>query len=137
MSGFLSNEGALELVSNYAVMSDSHLQSVGTTLALAIDMLCSVDKTTVSGKSRAGSKSHKEPDLVLELKCATNKTICELGIEEVTSLAQRNYEKKNAKDLVRVGLALKEAWISFKTCLESMTLFFQDGRSLARQWRSI
>jgi sorbitol-specific phosphotransferase system component IIBC len=30
-------------------------------------------------------------------------------IGEVTSLAQKGYKKKNAKDLVRVGLSLKDA----------------------------
>ncbi|KAF9325122.1 hypothetical protein BG006_011377 [Podila minutissima] len=68
-----------------------------------------VDKTTVSGKSRAGTKSKREPDLVLELKDQSNKTVCELGIGEGTSHAHRNYRKKNAKDLARIGLGLKDA----------------------------
>ncbi|KAF9103160.1 hypothetical protein BGX27_010718 [Mortierella sp. AM989] len=67
-----------------------------------------VDRTPLSGQSRVGSKSHKESDLVLELKNA-NKTVCDLGIGEVASHTQRNHAKMNSKDLVRVGLALKEA----------------------------
>lgn len=58
---------------------------------------------------RNGSSSRKEPDLALEIKDRTNKTICEVGIGEVTSHAQRAHKKKNAKDLVRVGLSLKDA----------------------------
>ncbi|KAG0059740.1 hypothetical protein BGZ89_000157 [Linnemannia elongata] len=68
-----------------------------------------VDKTTVSGKSRTGTKSKREPDLVLELKDKSNKTLCELGIGEGTSHAHKNYKKKNAKDLARIGLGLKDA----------------------------
>ncbi|KAK3836508.1 MAG: hypothetical protein JOS17DRAFT_772017 [Linnemannia elongata] len=68
-----------------------------------------VDKTTVSGKSRTRTKSKREPDLVLELKDKTNKTVCELGIGEGTSHAHKNYRKKNAKDLARIGLGLKDA----------------------------
>lgn len=64
---------------------------------------------TASGRSRNGSKSRKEPDLALEIKDRTNKTICEVGIGEVTSHAQKGLKKKNAKDLVRVGLSLKDA----------------------------
>ncbi|KAG0320828.1 hypothetical protein BG000_003445 [Podila horticola] len=52
----------------------------------------SVDKTTVSGKSRTGTRSQREPDLMLELKDKSNKTLCELGI-----------------DLARIGLGLKDA----------------------------
>ena len=33
-----------------------------------------------------------KPDLVLELKSSTNKIICELGIGEATSHAQRNHD---------------------------------------------
>lgn len=68
-----------------------------------------MDKTTVSGKSRTGTKSKREPDLVLELKDQSNKTLCELGIGEGTSHAHKNYRKKNAKDLARIGLGLKDA----------------------------
>ncbi|KAF8928396.1 hypothetical protein BGZ58_009680 [Dissophora ornata] len=68
-----------------------------------------VDSTTKSGRSRNGSKSRKEPDLALEIKDGLNKTICEVGIGEVTSHMQKGLKKKNAKDLVRVGLALKDA----------------------------
>ncbi|KAF9307716.1 hypothetical protein BG003_000308 [Podila horticola] len=68
-----------------------------------------VDKTTMSGKSRTGTKSKREPDLVLELKDQSNKTICELGLGEGTSHAHKNYRKKNAKDLARIGLGLKDA----------------------------
>lgn len=70
---------------------------------------CSVDSTTASGRLRSGSSSRKEPDLALQIKDRTNKTICEVGIGEVTSHAQKNHKKKNAKDLVRVGLSLKDA----------------------------
>ena len=68
-----------------------------------------MDKTTVSGKSRTGTKSKREPDLVLELKDQSNKPLCELGIGERTSHAHKNYRKKNAKDLARIGLGLKDA----------------------------
>ncbi|KAG0345522.1 hypothetical protein BG005_001272 [Podila minutissima] len=68
-----------------------------------------VDSMTASGRSRNGSRSRKEPDLALEIKDRTNKTICEVGIGEVTSHAQKGLKKKNAKDLVRVGLSLKDA----------------------------
>lgn len=63
----------------------------------------------MSGKSRTRTKSKREPDLVLELKDKTNKTVCELGIGEGTSHAHKNYRKKNAKDLARIGLGLKDA----------------------------
>ncbi|KAF9323223.1 hypothetical protein BGZ91_003763, partial [Linnemannia elongata] len=49
------------------------------------------------------------PDLALEIKDRTNKPICEVGIGEVTSHAQRAHKKKNAKDSVRVELSLKDA----------------------------
>ncbi|KAG0202834.1 hypothetical protein BGX33_009460 [Mortierella sp. NVP41] len=65
--------------------------------------------TTVSGKSRTGTKSKREPDLVLELKDQSSKTLCELGIGEGTSHAHKNYKKKNAKDLARIDLGLKDA----------------------------
>ncbi|KAI8594462.1 hypothetical protein EDD21DRAFT_427790 [Dissophora ornata] len=68
-----------------------------------------VDSTTESGRSRIGSKSRKEPDLALEIKDGSNKTVCEGGFGEVTSHAQKGYRKKNAKDLVRIGLSLKDA----------------------------
>ncbi|KAF9272526.1 hypothetical protein BGZ68_002331 [Mortierella alpina] len=68
-----------------------------------------IDATTSSGRLRNGSSSRKEPDLALEIKDRTNKTICEVGIGEVTSHAQKAHKKKNAKDLVRVGLSLKDA----------------------------
>ncbi|KAH7055048.1 hypothetical protein BKA57DRAFT_434661 [Linnemannia elongata] len=68
-----------------------------------------IDSTTASGRLRNGSSSRKEPDLALEIKDRTNKTICEVGIGEVTSHAQKGHKKKNAKDLVRVGLSLKDA----------------------------
>lgn len=47
--------------------------------------------------------------MALEIKDKTNKTICEVGIGEVTSHAQKSHWKKNAKDLVRIGLSLKDA----------------------------
>lgn len=47
--------------------------------------------------------------MALEIKDKTNKTICEVGIGEVTSHAQKGHWKKNAKDLVRIGLSLKDA----------------------------
>ncbi|KAF8941775.1 hypothetical protein BGZ47_007193 [Haplosporangium gracile] len=56
-------------------------------------------KITVSGKCRAGTKSKREPDLVLKLKNKTNRTVCELEIDEGTSHAHKNYKKKNARDL--------------------------------------
>ncbi|KAF9343468.1 hypothetical protein BGX34_006714, partial [Mortierella sp. NVP85] len=65
-----------------------------------------VDSTTSSGGL---SVSRKEPDMALEIKDKTNKTICEVGIGEVTSHAQKGHWKKNAKDLVRIGLSLKDA----------------------------
>ncbi|KAK3815394.1 MAG: hypothetical protein J3Q66DRAFT_208895 [Benniella sp.] len=65
-----------------------------------------VDSTTSSGRS-CGSR--KEPDMALEIKDKTNKTICEVGIGEVTSHEQKGHWKKNAKDLVRIGLSLKDA----------------------------
>ncbi|KAF9176646.1 hypothetical protein BGZ50_000162 [Haplosporangium sp. Z 11] len=68
-----------------------------------------VDSTTESGRSCSGSRSRKEPDLALEIKDGSNKTICEVGVGEVTSHAQKGHKKKNAKDLVRVGLTLKDA----------------------------
>ncbi|KAH7028522.1 hypothetical protein BKA57DRAFT_252627 [Linnemannia elongata] len=68
-----------------------------------------VDSTTESGRSRSGSRSRKEPDLALEIKDGSNKTVCEVGVGEVTSHAQKGHKKKNAKDLVRVGLSLKDA----------------------------
>ncbi|KAF9958523.1 hypothetical protein BGZ65_001378, partial [Modicella reniformis] len=64
-----------------------------------------VDKITVSGKSRTGTKSNR----VLELKNQSNKTLCELGIGEDTSHTHKNYRKNNAKDLARIGLGLKGA----------------------------
>lgn len=63
----------------------------------------------MSGMSRSGTKSKREPDLVLELKDQSNKTLCELGIEEATPHAHKNFRKKNAKDLARIGLGLKDA----------------------------
>ncbi|KAF9578551.1 hypothetical protein BGW38_005590 [Lunasporangiospora selenospora] len=68
-----------------------------------------IDSMTASGRSRTGSSSRKEPDLALEIKDRTNKTLCEVGIGEVTSHAQKGHKKKTAKDLVRVGLSLKDA----------------------------
>ncbi|KAF8942781.1 hypothetical protein BGZ47_006159, partial [Haplosporangium gracile] len=68
-----------------------------------------VDSTTESGRSRIGSRSRKEPDLALEIKDGSNKIVCEVGFGEVTSHAQKSYKKKNAKDLVRIGLSLKDA----------------------------
>ncbi|CAO3572324.1 unnamed protein product [Mortierella alpina] len=68
-----------------------------------------IDATTSSGRLRNGSSSRKEPDHALEIKDRKNKTICEVGIGEVTSHAQKAHKKKNAKDLVRVGLSLKDA----------------------------
>ncbi|KAG0331272.1 hypothetical protein BG004_001742, partial [Podila humilis] len=67
------------------------------------------DSPTVSGRLHNGSSTHREPDLALEIKDRSNKTICEVGIGEVTSHAQVKHKKKNAKDLVRVGLSLKDA----------------------------
>lgn len=64
---------------------------------------------TASGRSRNRSRSRKEPDLALEIKDRTNETICEVGIGEATSHAQKGLRKKNAKDLVQVGLSLKDA----------------------------
>lgn len=69
----------------------------------------SIDSTTESGRLRIGYKSRKEPDLALEIKDGLNKTICEVGVGEVTSHAQKVHKKKIAKDLVRVGLSLKDA----------------------------
>ncbi|KAG0345949.1 hypothetical protein BG005_001021, partial [Podila minutissima] len=68
-----------------------------------------IDSTTESGRLRIGYKSRKEPDLALEIKDGLNKTICEVGVGEVTSHAQKVHKKKIAKDLVRVGLSLKDA----------------------------
>ncbi|KAF9085226.1 hypothetical protein BGX27_003525 [Mortierella sp. AM989] len=52
-----------------------------------------VDTVTVPGNARKPAKSSREPDLVLEL----------------TSWAQQNHHLKNAKDLIRIGLSLKDA----------------------------
>ncbi|KAF9149317.1 hypothetical protein BG015_008888 [Linnemannia schmuckeri] len=71
--------------------------------------LADLDKTTVSGKSRTGTKSKREPVLVLELKDKTNTTVWELGISEGASHAHKNYRKKNTKGLMRIGLRLKDA----------------------------
>ncbi|KAF9307967.1 hypothetical protein BG003_011802, partial [Podila horticola] len=68
-----------------------------------------IESTTGSGRSRNGSRSQKEPDLALEIKDGLNKTICEVGVGDVTSHAHKGHKKKNAKDLVRVGLSLKDA----------------------------
>ncbi|KAF9899760.1 hypothetical protein BX616_002861 [Lobosporangium transversale] len=65
-----------------------------------------VDSANHAGKA---SISRKEPDLGLNFKDDSNKTICNVGIAEVTSIAQKGYKKKNAKDLVRVGEMLKNA----------------------------
>ncbi|KAF9178230.1 hypothetical protein BGZ51_007819 [Haplosporangium sp. Z 767] len=65
-----------------------------------------VDRKTMSSQA---TSSHKEPDMVLELKDASNKTICDLAFGEATSHAQQNQHKKNAKDLVRLGLNLKDS----------------------------
>ncbi|KAF9416286.1 hypothetical protein BGZ94_010260 [Podila epigama] len=53
-----------------------------------------VDKATVSGKNRAGKQSKREPDLVLELKDQSKKLFVNWA--------------KNAKDLARIGLGLKD-----------------------------
>lgn len=55
------------------------------------------------------TSSRKEPDMVLELKDASNKTIFNLVFGEVTSHSQQNQHKKNAKDLVHLGLNLKDS----------------------------
>ncbi|KAF9938826.1 hypothetical protein BGZ65_012125 [Modicella reniformis] len=68
-----------------------------------------LDSTTESGRSRNGSRSRKEPDLALQIKDGFNKTVCEVGIGEVTSHAKKGHKKKNAKDLARVGISLKDA----------------------------
>ncbi|KAF9313232.1 hypothetical protein BGZ91_006334 [Linnemannia elongata] len=113
----------LGAVSKFPVKDTTKLYSESTGLSSYVLPLCQafmgdpekmvflnfVDKTTVSGKSRTGTKSKREPDLVLELKDQSNKTLCELGIGEGTSHAHKNYRKKNAKDLARIGLGLKDA----------------------------
>ncbi|KAF9428700.1 hypothetical protein BGZ94_001397 [Podila epigama] len=53
-----------------------------------------VDKKTTSSQA---TSSRKEPDMVLELKFASNKTIRDLAFGEATSHAQQNQHKKNAK----------------------------------------
>ncbi|KAG0353786.1 hypothetical protein BGZ54_002052 [Gamsiella multidivaricata] len=68
--------------------------------------LWTVDKKTVSSQT---TSSRKEPDMVLELKDASNKTICDLAFGEATSHAQQKQHKKNAKDVVRLGLNLKDS----------------------------
>lgn len=65
--------------------------------------------STLTGRFRNGARSRKEPDLALEIKDRSNKTILEVGIGEVTSHAEKTHKKKNAKDLVRIGLSLKDA----------------------------
>ncbi|KAG0317595.1 hypothetical protein BG000_004510 [Podila horticola] len=113
----------LGAVSKFPVKDTTKLYSESTGLSSYVLPLCQafmgdpdnlvflnfVDKSTVSGKSRAGTKSKREPDLVLELKDQSNRTLCELGIGEGTSHAHKNYKKKNAKDLARIGLGLKDA----------------------------
>ncbi|KAF8953044.1 hypothetical protein BGZ46_003311 [Entomortierella lignicola] len=110
-------------VSNFPVKDVSKSYSESTGISSYVLPLCQVfmgdpeklvflnfvDKTTVSGKSRTGTKSKREPDLVLELKDQSNKTVCELGLGEATSHAYKNHHKKNRKDLVRIGLGLKDA----------------------------
>ncbi|KAF9923161.1 hypothetical protein BGZ65_009083, partial [Modicella reniformis] len=54
------------------------------------------------------SRSRMESYLALEIKDKTNKSICEVGIGEVTSHEQKGHHKNNAKDLVRIGLSLKD-----------------------------
>ncbi|KAG0286046.1 hypothetical protein BGZ97_007569, partial [Linnemannia gamsii] len=54
-----------------------------------------VDKKTASSQN---TSSRKEPDMVLELKDASNKTICNLAFGEATSHAQQTQHKKNAID---------------------------------------
>lgn len=63
-----------------------------------------MDSTYLSGKS---SSSRKEPDLGLDIKDEANNVICNVGVAEVTSIAQKGCRKKNAKDLVRLGEMLK------------------------------
>ncbi|KAF9113929.1 hypothetical protein BGW39_003545, partial [Mortierella sp. 14UC] len=65
-----------------------------------------VDKKSASSQT---TSSRKEPDMVLELKDASNRTICDLAFAEATSHAQQNQHKKNAKDFVRLGLNLKDS----------------------------
>ncbi|KAF9345752.1 hypothetical protein BGX34_004509, partial [Mortierella sp. NVP85] len=110
-------------VSKFPIKDTTKLYSESTGLSSYVLPLCQafmgdpekmvflnfVDKTTVSGTSRSGTKSKREPDLVLELKGQSNETLCELGIGEGTSHAQKNNKKKNAKDLARIGLGLKDA----------------------------
>ncbi|KAG0010589.1 hypothetical protein BGZ81_002684 [Podila clonocystis] len=113
----------LGAVSKFPVKDTTKLYSESTGLSSYVLPLCQafmgdpdsmvflnfVDKSTVSGKSRTGTKSKREPDLVLELKDQSNRTLCELGIGEATSHSHKNYKKKNAKDLARIGLGLKDA----------------------------
>ncbi|KAF9578299.1 hypothetical protein BGW38_005980 [Lunasporangiospora selenospora] len=83
-----------------------------------------IDSTTKSGSSRNGTNSRKEPDLALEIKDRDNLTICEVGVGEITSHAKKGYKKKSAKDLVRIGLALKDALdlIQDKSGIDDSTL---------------
>ncbi|KAG0272916.1 hypothetical protein BGZ95_011289 [Linnemannia exigua] len=84
---------------------------VGAILKFSVeDTAKLVDMTRVFGKCRTGTNCKRGPDLVLELKDKTNRIVCELGIGEGTSCAHKDYRKKNAKDLARIGLELKDAF---------------------------
>ena len=60
----------------------------------------------MSGKNRTGAKSKREPDLV---EGSIEQVRLRVGIGEGTSHAHKNYKRKNAKDLARIGLGLKYA----------------------------
>ncbi|KAG0290481.1 hypothetical protein BGZ97_006162, partial [Linnemannia gamsii] len=113
----------MSALQNFPQSDTSKVYSESTAIASFILPLCRVfmadlykmlflnfvDVSTVTGRTRNGARSLKEPDLALEIKDRSNKTILEVGIGEVTPHAEKTHKKKNAKDLVRIGLSLKDA----------------------------
>ncbi|KAF9276116.1 hypothetical protein BGZ88_001931 [Linnemannia elongata] len=113
----------MSALQNFPQSDTSKVYSESTAIASFILPLCRVfladpckmlflnfvDVSTLTGRFRNGARSRKEPDLALEIKDRSNKTILEVGIGEVTSHAEKTHKKKNAKDLVRIGLSLKDA----------------------------
>ncbi|KAF9993785.1 hypothetical protein BGZ80_002560 [Entomortierella chlamydospora] len=97
-----------------------------------------IDSTTESERSHSDSSNREEPDLALEIKDGSNRTLCEVGVEEVISPAQKNLRNKNTKDLVRIGLSLKNA-LDFIEDRYGVQLFMMPfllaGKSSAKSWR--
>ncbi|KAF8931599.1 hypothetical protein BGZ47_011758 [Haplosporangium gracile] len=72
-------------------------------------------------------------NLALEIKNGSNKTACEVGVGEVTSHAKKNHKEKNAKDLVRVGLSLKEPWTLSRMRMAFTTLSLSELGTISTQ----